>query len=107
MSTVGEVIGRHHDEILDLWSEGAGRSASAAGLSPPELMSTMPDYLGSLGRSAEGEVVGFTGAQETLVERHLSNRLRQGFMLDEIVTEFAILGRSMSRILFAEPVYDR
>jgi signal transduction histidine kinase len=107
MSTVGEVIGRHHDEILDLWSEGAGRSASAAGLSPPELMSTMPDYLGSLGRSAEGEVVGLTGAQKTLVERHLSNRLRQGFMLDEIVTEFAILGRSMSRILFAEPVYDR
>jgi signal transduction histidine kinase len=107
VSSVGEIIGRHHDEILHLWAEGAGRAAFAEGLSPPELVSMMPDYLASLGRDAQVEAVQLTGTQQALIERHLSSRLRQGFVLNEVVTEFAILGRCVSRILDAEPARDR
>jgi hypothetical protein len=34
-----------------------------------------------------------------LIERHLSSRMRQGFVLNEILTEFAILGRCITAVL--------
>ncbi|HWM88156.1 MAG TPA: ATP-binding protein [Kofleriaceae bacterium] len=107
MSTVGEVIERHREEILNQWSEGAGHGAVAEGLSPPELVSMMPDYLASLGQSGVDEPPQLSVAQQALIERHLSKRLRQGFPLSDIVTEFAILGRCVSRILDAEPAQER
>jgi signal transduction histidine kinase len=107
MSTVGEVIGRHHDDILHQWAERAGRAAFAEGLSPPELVSMMPDYLASLGRQDTDDPIQLSGPQQALIERHLSSRLRQGFVLNEIVTEFAILGRCLSRVLDAEPDRNR
>jgi signal transduction histidine kinase len=107
MSTVGEVIGRHHDAILQQWTERAAQSASSDGLSPPELVSMMPEYLASLGRNDADDPVQLTGFQQALIERHLSSRLRQGFVLNEIVTEFAILGRCVSSVLDGEPARDR
>ncbi|HTE52476.1 MAG TPA: ATP-binding protein [Kofleriaceae bacterium] len=107
MSTVGEVIGRHHDAILHLWGAQAGRAASAEGLTPPELISMMPDYLASLGRSGEDDAVELSSAQQSLIERHLSRRLRQGFALNEIVTELAVLGRCVSRVVDGEPARSR
>lgn len=108
MTTVGDVIERHRAEILHLWEEGAGRPASTDGLrAAPELASVMPAYLDSLGRSAGEEQALISASQEQLIERHLSTRLRDGFELNEIVTEFAILGRCVSRIVDQEPADDR
>ena len=107
MRTVGTVIDRHHTAILDLWTKGVRRAAFAEGLTPPELASMMPEYLSLLGRGAATDAGGLSHEQQQLIESHLSNRLRQGSVLNEILTEFAVLGRSVSRYLDAEDDVER
>lgn len=107
MRTVGTVIDRNHTAILDLWTKEVRRAAFAEGLTPPELASMMPEYLSLLGRGAATASAELSHEQQQLIERHLSNRLRQGSVLNEILTEFAVLGRSVSRCLDAEDDVER
>jgi signal transduction histidine kinase len=99
MRTVHDVIGAHQPEILRLWVQGIRESVFAEALSPSELASVMPDYLGSLGRIEMDGPPQLSDQQYDLVERHLSNRLRQGSTLNEILTEFAVLGRVIAWFL--------
>jgi len=99
MRTVHDVICAHQPEILRLWVQGIRESVFAEALSPSELASVMPDYLGSLGRIEMDGPPQLSDQQYHLVERHLSNRLRQGSTLNEILTEFAVLGRVIAWFL--------
>ena len=90
MGTIGDVIARHHSEILRMWTQTAQQSPSARELTGPEVASTIPAYLSLLGK---GDGVRLSDEQRQLVEHHLSTRLRSGFNLNEILTEFASLGR--------------
>ncbi|MDB4968972.1 MAG: sasA [Myxococcales bacterium] len=96
MGTIGEVIGKHHSEVVQLWAQAAQHSPSARGLSPPEIESTMPAFLSLLGGGAD---VQLTEVQHKLVEHHLSSRLRSGFNLNEILTEYASLGRYVFQLM--------
>jgi len=107
MRTVGEIIDRHRDAILGLWSEAARRAPSTQGLSSPELADVMPLYLSSLGRHGVDAPVELDDAQQGLLERHMANRLGQGFSLSEILTEFAILGRVVRHVIEAESIEER
>ena len=93
MRTVHEVIDAHKNEIVRLWVQGIRESAFAEALSPSELAGVMPDYIGSLGCGTFDGPMLLSEQQRDLIERHLSNRLRQGSTLNEILTEFAVLGR--------------
>jgi signal transduction histidine kinase len=106
MRTMATVIERHHGEIVSRWSEGARRAAFSEGLSSPELAGMIPAYLSLLGRNRAGEPE-LSAAQHQLIEQHLSNRLRQGSALNEILTELAVLGRSVRRCLEDEPEAER
>ncbi|HMC93461.1 MAG TPA: RsbRD N-terminal domain-containing protein, partial [Polyangia bacterium] len=90
MSSVGEIIERHRDEIIDRWAAQAKNSASGLGLSGPELRNLMPSYLSAL---AGGE--RSTEQLRQHLESHLSDRIRQGFDLSEIVEEFVVLDGCM------------
>src|SRR5450432_2121623 len=90
MSSVGEIIERHRDEIIDRWAAQAKNSASGLGLSGPELRNLMPSYLSAL---AGGE--RSTEQLRQHLESHLSDRIRQGFDLSEIVEEFVVLAGCM------------
>lgn len=92
--TIKHVIHKNHDWILERWAEAAGHSASARGLTRPELMNIMPLYLDSL---AEPDGPNPGDRQLEFVESHLSSRVRQGFDLSEIKAEFALLGRCILR----------
>jgi signal transduction histidine kinase len=97
--TVHEIIDANRSEILRLWVQGIRESAFAEDLSPSEVAGVMPDYLGSLGQIAIDGAVELGEQQRDVIEKHLSNRLRQGSTLNEILTEFAVLGRVIAWFL--------
>src|SRR5687767_6069286 len=101
MSTVTEGIRRHQDEIVALWLEQAQRAASARGLTQPEFLNIIPEYVQSL--TADDDIGACGKARRELVETHLAARLRQGFDLGEIVNEFALLGRCVAVVWSKDP----
>jgi signal transduction histidine kinase len=91
---IERMITAHSAEIMARWAKHAERAAAARGLTRPELMNIMPVYLAALARPG----IDHPNRQELeLLESHLSSRLRAGFNLDEVVDEFAILGRAIVR----------
>ncbi len=90
MLTMADVIERNHGEIIARWADAAKQTASARGLTRPELMNIMPVFLSSLAQSVREQR---DHALLELVESHFSSRLRHGFDLSEIQDEFALLGR--------------
>ncbi|RKG71672.1 GAF domain-containing protein [Corallococcus sp. CA054B] len=106
MASIAEVIRSHHSEIIQCWMEEATRAASARGLDSPEFRNVMPIYLASL---AEARASGGDGdnKQRQHVESHVSARLRQGFHVAEVVEEFAILGRCITRTWATTPLSEQ
>lgn len=101
---IERMISAHSAEILAKWAKHAARAAAARGLTRPELMNIMPVYLAALARPG----IDHPNRQELdLLESHLSSRLRAGFNLDEVVDEFAILGRAIVRTWSRAAPQDR
>src|SRR5690349_16648531 len=98
MHTIADLIERHQAEILESWTEGAANASFARGLSPAELANMMPEYLALLG-GGDADAGRLSVGQQAVIERHMSNRLRQGFVLNEILTEFALLSRCFARFI--------
>lgn len=91
MLTMEEMIARNKGNILDRWTEGARQSASARGLSAPEMLNIMPVYLSTLGDPTQD---GARAARLVeLAENHFASRVRHGFDLGEIIQEFTLLER--------------
>jgi signal transduction histidine kinase len=106
MGSIHEVIQSHHSEILGMWTEAARQRASARGLTAHELTGTMPAFLAALGDQEAAEPAQLSDGQRDLIAHHLSGRLRHGFELNEILTEFAALGRCVFRCLRRDSVGD-
>jgi signal transduction histidine kinase len=108
MATIADLITRHRDAILERWEAEAQTSASGRGLARPELLNNLGDYLGSLAENARGPA-GHAGQmdQDALAAHHSTLRLRRGFDLDEVVAEYAILGRAIARTWADLPAADR
>lgn len=104
MPTIKHIIETQGSRILERWAEEAQRTASARGLSRPELMNIMPAYLASL---AEANGRAPSWRQVELVESHLASRLRHGFDLAELQSEFALLGRCIFQAWAAVPPDER
>jgi signal transduction histidine kinase len=96
VKTVSEIIATQQERIIIDWIREVGGSRFARGLTRRELASTIPAYLASLGRCDEAGPVQLGSAQEQLIDRHLSNRVRQGYSLDGILGELALLGHALS-----------
>ncbi len=99
MLTVSEHIARNHDAIIRCWLKQAAAVSSARGLAAPALQNLMPRYLESLHASG--------GDGHKHVESHFAARLRQGFLLTEIVEEFALLGRCIADSWAGAPPEER
>ncbi len=97
MATIAHIIRSRHDQIIELWRREAGQCASARGLTTPEFENLMPRFLSELADAGD-DLGKFNNKRRALVESHLSSRLRLGFDLAEIIEEFAVLGRVISRI---------
>lgn len=91
-----EFIGRHKDAILDAWLEVASQAASARGLEAPAFRNLMPLFIASLAE-ARGDLGTFAGNRRRHMESHLASRIRQGFVVEEIVDELILLGQCIER----------
>jgi len=100
MATVSEFIERNNAEIMRCWLEQARSLASARGLAEPALQNTLPRYLESLSTPGDEE-------RRERVESHFATRLRQGFLVTEIVQELALLGRCIAHTWTASPPEER
>ena len=94
MSSVTEVVQSRAEQIMQLWGIRAERTASAKGLSRPELQNILPKYLRALADVDEGAA----HRRRRLLESHLSARLRQGFVLPEIIEEILLLGTCVAEV---------
>lgn len=106
MGAIHEVIRSHHSEIVGMWTEAARQRASARGLTAHELAGAIPEFLAALGDNEAAEPARLSDGQRTLIAHHLSGRLRQGFDLNEMLTELATLGRCVFRCLRREVATD-
>ncbi len=100
VGTVSELIAREHAAIVECWLERARGLASSRGLDRPALQNIMPRYIASL---ATGE----DDVGRRHVESHFASRLRQGFLVTEIVEEFALLGRCIAQTWAEAPPEQR
>jgi signal transduction histidine kinase len=98
MASLSELLQQQHEQIMTEWAAKAHQAASARGLDQPELRNILPRFLSALADGAD---------PAELVEHHLSDRLRKGFELAEIVEEFVLLERCITSRWLAMPVPDR
>lgn len=104
MHSIAQVIATHEEKIRELWADGVRRTEAAHGLSDEELLDVVPLYLGSL---AHPEIGARGSERHDLLEEHLASRLRQGFEIADIVEEFGLLGRCITRIWAECPEGER
>lgn len=101
MAGSSDFLQRHHDEVLAAWANEARQAASARGLSEAELKNLMPLCLSALTGEADwGELMRH-------IQSHLSDRIRWGFEIAEVVDEFAILERCIADRVRASPPDER
>lgn len=93
MASIAEIIHQHEDEIMNRWVHEARAAASARGLSAVAMENLMPSYLSALAHEFEAGEVNQSARRRKHVQSHLSTRLRQGFDLAEIISEFVLLER--------------
>ena len=98
MASVAEIIHQRHDDIVALWLDEARAAASARGLNKTALENIMPRYLSSLADQIDTGQLDANDRRHEFVHNHLATRLRQGFDLAEIVREFILLGRCISKM---------
>jgi signal transduction histidine kinase len=102
MATVGEFIRQRQQEIVARWRTEVQSAASARGLTAPKLTNIMPEFLASL--SDDGAPAS-VDRRRVSVLGHLATRIRQGFDLSEVLSEFQVLERCIVRVWIdlAEP----
>lgn len=98
MASLAEIIEQKHDEIMNRWAAKAQQAASARGLDQPELRNVLPRFLTALAASSD---------PAEFVEHHLTDRVRRGFQLAEIVEEFVLLEQCIASLWLAMPIADR
>ena len=100
------VIHEHGAEIVAEWTDEARYAASARGLDRPALTSVLHVFLESLADAGE-ELGRFSGRRREVLESHLASRLRQGFVLPEILDEIGLVGRALVRVWEHLPPEER
>lgn len=103
MQTLEHFIETQGSRILERWAEAVRHAASARGLTRPELMNILPIYLASLAEPARPR----SASRQELVESHVSSRIRHGFDLPELQSEFTLLGRCIFQVWSEMPPEER
>lgn len=96
MLSAAEFIGQHKHEILEAWHAVASGAASARGLEAPAFRNLMPTYIFALADAAD-DLGSFSAKRRKHLESHLASRIRQGFVVEEVVDELMILGHCIEQ----------
>lgn len=86
----------HRGEILADWERAARGIASARGLDRPALLDDIPSLLDCIADLAEAEDKGCSACNGP-AQAHAAARLHDGYDLDEVVAEYALLRDCVAR----------
>jgi len=86
----------HRSEILQDWERAARAIASARGLDRPALLDDIPNLLDCIANLAESDKKG-SSACDGPAQAHAAARLSDGYDLDEVVAEYALLRDCVAR----------
>src|SRR6476646_7390025 len=89
MARLADIIDRRSSEICASWLERVRSFASASGLSADEILDTLPQYLQAVAVHHRHADPSSARILQDLQVNHLGVRLRQGFLVDEAVNEYA------------------
>jgi len=106
-TSISKIIEENSAEIITRFEVEARRSIGGKGLTRPELVNHLPIYLASLVQRVSRPTDQQAIDQKWLVDSHLASRLRQGFVLHEIINEFVILARCISEMWSSSPEAER
>jgi signal transduction histidine kinase len=87
MATMANIITRHRESILRRWVDEAKTLSAARGLSSAEMTTKLSRYLDALGRWDDP-----TEERHRQLINHLSARLREGYRLNDVLSELILLG---------------
>ncbi|UQA59096.1 ATP-binding protein [Polyangium aurulentum] len=86
----------HRSEILQDWERAARAISSSRGLGRPALLDDIPNLLDCIANLAESEKKGCS-ACDGPAQAHAAARLSDGYDLDEVVAEYALLRDCVAR----------
>jgi PAS domain S-box-containing protein len=99
MAQVADLIDKNREHIQRQYCEQVARFPSARGLSPNELLDTLPEYLTTLVQLLRGnDPEAWRATRSRLEETHISHRLRVGYNQEEVTSEYVILGRILAEL---------
>jgi signal transduction histidine kinase len=101
---LSELIGQHGNLVVARWLAHARKQQGAEGLSDEEVVCKLPQYLAALCEHRNHPSERSARALDDMVVGHVGVRLREGFRVDEAVSEYALLGRCILEVWLA---YER
>jgi signal transduction histidine kinase len=102
-TSISKIIEENSAQIIGRFEVEARRSMVGKGLTRLELVNHLPNYLSSLVQRVSGPTTQQASDQKWLVDSQVASRLRQGFILHEIIDEFVILGRCIAETWSSSP----
>jgi PAS domain S-box-containing protein len=94
---VGEIIDRHHDDIVERWIAAMRRRPVARDLPRERLVDHLPRLLARIGAQATRGTSGTVGQGTT--RTHALQWLTEGFALGDLVAEFSTLRQVVMEVL--------
>ena len=94
-SRLSDFLRTHQAEIVGIWMDRARTLSPAAGLSDAAIVDHLPQILTQIAEVVASAHTGRTVSLGTLPKDHAVDRLGRGFDLDQIVTEYNLLRRSI------------
>jgi signal transduction histidine kinase len=107
MPAVGDYIEQHHGALIERFAEEAGKLDSARGLTQFQIIDTFPEYLHVLVESSQRQEPPTEETRSRLEETHVGLRLRLGYMLEEVLFEYQLLGRLITDLWEQRPAEEQ
>jgi PAS domain S-box-containing protein len=99
MPRVADFIDSNRDLIVQRYLEEASKLESSRGLTPYQIIDTVPEYLATLAAiSRQGHRGDPTVTKKRLEETHIGLRLRSGYNQEEATDEYVLLGRLITSL---------
>lgn len=99
MAKVADFIENNKEQLVERFTQEAGKLPSSGGLKPYELIDTLPEYLSALATiSRQGHRDDPAKTKKRLEDTHIGLRLRHGYTQEEATSEYVLIGRLISSL---------
>ncbi|SEM80389.1 PAS domain S-box-containing protein [Stigmatella aurantiaca] len=108
MPQVADFIENNRGLIVQRYLEEARKLEPARGLTPEQVIDTLPEYLGTLAAiSRQGHRGDASVTKKRLEETHIGIRLRSGYSQEEATGEYVLVGRLITSLWEHLPPHEQ